>query len=78
MSPTLSADSGTAHADRGTHELKGVPGPWRLFAVLEKAEDSRVDPDRRLGLVDRSLTAVSRRAPLLMRGLVSISRLTGR
>ena len=22
-------------ADRGEHELKGVPGTWRLFAVTE-------------------------------------------
>jgi hypothetical protein len=22
-----------ARSDRGTHELKGVPGEWRLFAV---------------------------------------------
>jgi class 3 adenylate cyclase len=25
--------SGIEFADRGEHELKGVPGPWRLFAV---------------------------------------------
>ncbi len=25
--------SGLAFEDRGTHELKGVPGEWRLFAV---------------------------------------------
>jgi class 3 adenylate cyclase len=26
--------SGIAFDDRGTHELKGVPGEWRLFAVM--------------------------------------------
>ena len=25
--------SGLEFEDRGTHELKGVPGEWRLFAV---------------------------------------------
>jgi hypothetical protein len=25
--------SGLAFEERGTHELKGVPGEWRLFAV---------------------------------------------
>ena len=29
----LIVGSGQTLADRGEHELKGVPGPWRLFAV---------------------------------------------
>jgi class 3 adenylate cyclase/pimeloyl-ACP methyl ester carboxylesterase len=29
----LVAGSGLAFEDRGEHRLKGVPGPWRLFAV---------------------------------------------
>ena len=29
----LVAGSGIGFADRGTHELKGIPGEWRLFAV---------------------------------------------
>jgi class 3 adenylate cyclase len=29
----LVAGSGIGFDDRGEHELKGVPGPWRLFAV---------------------------------------------
>ena len=29
----LVAGSGLVFTDRGTHELKGVPGEWRLFAV---------------------------------------------
>lgn len=31
--PPLLAGSGIAFEDRGEHDLKGVPGPWRLFAV---------------------------------------------
>jgi class 3 adenylate cyclase len=29
----LVAGSGIDFDDRGTHELKGVPGEWQLFAV---------------------------------------------
>ena len=29
----LLAGSGLTFTDRGEHELKGVPGSWRLFAV---------------------------------------------
>jgi class 3 adenylate cyclase len=29
----LMAGSGIDFADRGEHELKGVPGAWRLFSV---------------------------------------------
>jgi class 3 adenylate cyclase len=31
----LVAGSGLRFADRGTHELKGVPGEWRLYAVQQ-------------------------------------------
>jgi class 3 adenylate cyclase len=30
----LVAGSGYAFDDRGEHELKGVPGTWRLFSVV--------------------------------------------
>jgi class 3 adenylate cyclase len=29
----LVAGSGIAFNDKGEHDLKGVPGPWRLYAV---------------------------------------------
>jgi class 3 adenylate cyclase len=35
--PPLVLGSRLSFTDRGDHELKGVPGPWRVFAV----EDSR-------------------------------------
>ena len=31
----LVAGSGLEFEDRGEHELKGVPGPWRLYAVVD-------------------------------------------
>jgi class 3 adenylate cyclase len=33
--PTLVVGSGIDFADRGEHELKGVPGIWRLHAVVD-------------------------------------------
>jgi len=30
----LVAGSGLEFEDRGTHELKGVPGEWRLYAAV--------------------------------------------
>jgi class 3 adenylate cyclase len=29
----LVAGSGLTFEDRGSHELKGIPGEWRLYAV---------------------------------------------
>jgi len=29
----LVAGSGLSFDDRGSHELKGIPGEWRLYAV---------------------------------------------
>jgi class 3 adenylate cyclase len=31
--PPLLVGSGIEFEDRGDHELKGVPGTWRLYAV---------------------------------------------
>jgi len=31
----LVAGSGIAFDDRGLHELRGVPGEWRIYAVAE-------------------------------------------
>jgi class 3 adenylate cyclase len=31
----LVAGSGFAFEERGEHELKGVPGTWRLYAVVD-------------------------------------------
>jgi class 3 adenylate cyclase len=34
----LVAGSGIAFSEHGVHELKGIPGEWRLFAVEREAE----------------------------------------
>lgn len=31
----FAAPSGLTFEDRGEHELKGIPGPWRLFASVD-------------------------------------------
>ena len=37
----LVAGSGLDFEDRGEHDLKGVPGTWRLFAVTDESAPSR-------------------------------------
>jgi class 3 adenylate cyclase/pimeloyl-ACP methyl ester carboxylesterase len=73
----LVVGSGIDFADRGSHELKGVPGEWRLLAVADHspaspavAEGPRDDvaPNaemRRRG--DRTMLRLARRAPGAMR-----------
>jgi class 3 adenylate cyclase len=37
----LVAGSGIAFSDRGSHELKGIPGEWQIFALAHApAQDS--------------------------------------
>jgi class 3 adenylate cyclase len=45
----LVVGSGISFHDRGTRELKGVPGEWRLFAVdqVEAPPSNRLVPDTR-------------------------------
>ena len=39
--PPLVVGSGLEFEDRGDHELKGVPGTWRIFRLMEAAALSR-------------------------------------
>jgi pimeloyl-ACP methyl ester carboxylesterase/class 3 adenylate cyclase len=45
----LVVGSGISFSDRGSHELRGVPGEWRLFAVdhVEAPASSRLVPETR-------------------------------
>ena len=47
----LVAGSGIGFEDRGDHQLKGVPGTWRLFSV--KVLVQRIAEPARLALVAR-------------------------
>jgi class 3 adenylate cyclase len=69
--------SGIEFADRGAHELKGVPGEWRLFAV-EAAAGRTVDSSElapvRPRLSDRAARLFIRRAPGLARASAKAMR----
>jgi pimeloyl-ACP methyl ester carboxylesterase len=70
--------SGIEFSDRGVHELKGVPGDWRLFAVANSAlptplKDGR---DTQISVADRATVGAMRRAPAL--GRVIARRVRGR
>jgi class 3 adenylate cyclase len=40
----LVAGSGITFVERGIHELKGIPGEWRLFALERRIQSGLVDP----------------------------------
>src|SRR5881275_2824060 len=73
----LVVGSGIEFADRGSHELKGVPGDWQLLAVADHRPTSsqpangqrdNVAPNAALRhLGDRTMLRLARRAPSAMR-----------
>ena len=56
-------------SDRGTHELKGVPGQWHLYAVGDdsRAAEPLSGPEEGMRLTDRAAVALARRAPRTLR-----------
>ncbi|HEX6460286.1 MAG TPA: adenylate/guanylate cyclase domain-containing protein [Thermoleophilaceae bacterium] len=52
----LVVGSGLEFEDRGSHELKGVPDEWRLFAVVGDAEGSPMTSGEHAGLYPRMST----------------------
>jgi len=66
--------SGFTFADHGAHELKGVPGHWRLFRLTDSTESDgpvEIDPSIQT-LVDRSALVAARRLPGTVRTLVRL------
>jgi class 3 adenylate cyclase/pimeloyl-ACP methyl ester carboxylesterase len=64
----LVTGSGIALQSRGTHELKGVPGTWELFAVgAETAPLPAPDQTRHLRPSDRVVLLAARHAPGVLR-----------
>ena len=68
--------SGIEFLDRGTHELKGVPGSWPVHAVrtdhtavAEERTKPHVEPPPAPGVTDRAARRLARSAPWLGRGL---------
>ena len=85
----LVVGSGTGFEDRGSVELKGVPGTWQLLAVdprgpragsAEARLMSAATPGPRDGMrrTDRAVATVAKRTPWLLRGVARIAPATGR
>jgi hypothetical protein len=77
----LVVGSGLQFADRGKHELKGVPGGWRLCAVRRDApaQRPRVEPPGEyMTGADRLTVRLSRRIPGAMRALGQLAQRRGR
>src|SRR5262249_30225560 len=78
----LVVGSGIGFGERGSHELKGVPGQWQLLAVdpdgprpgtAEARLASQPTPSARRGMRrrDRIVATVARHAPWVLRGLAT-------
>jgi class 3 adenylate cyclase len=65
----LVVGSNLQFADRGEHELKGVPGSWRLYTLgTERARQVELDgPARYMRRSDRVAVSLARRVPRAMR-----------
>jgi pimeloyl-ACP methyl ester carboxylesterase/class 3 adenylate cyclase len=85
----LVVGSGTGFEDRGSVQLRGVPGSWQLLAVdphgaragsPEAELASMPTPGRRTAMhrSDRAVEAIARRAPWLVRGMARLAPATGR
>jgi len=85
----LVVGSGTGFEDRGSVELRGVPGTWQLLAVNrhgprtgspEAELASMPTPGRRSAMrrSDRAVEVIARRAPWVLRGMARLGPATGR
>ena len=71
--------SGIDLVDRGAHELKGVPGEWKVFAVQADRDEAPIvqparDSAQQLRLTDRAGRRLARSAPGLGRAAVRVLR----
>ena len=85
----LVVGSGTGFEDRGSVELRGVPGTWQLLAVdregarpgsAEAELASMPTPDRRTAMrrSDRAVEILGRRTPWILRGVARVAVATDR
>jgi hypothetical protein len=85
----LVVGSGTGFEDRGSVELRGVPGTWQLLAVdrhgppagsaeAELASTPTPGPQTAMRRSDRTLAVMARRAPWILRGMARLAPVTGR
>ncbi|MGH3522379.1 MAG: adenylate/guanylate cyclase domain-containing protein, partial [Mycobacterium sp.] len=85
----LVVGSGTSFEDRGSVELRGVPGTWELLAVdrrgaragsaeAELASTPTPGPRTVMRGSDRAAEMMARRAPWIFRGMARLAPATGR
>src|SRR5246127_1326413 len=85
----LVVGSGTGFEDRGSVELRGVPGTWQLLAVdrhgpragsaeAELASIPTPGPRTAMRRSDRAVAAMARRTPWILRGVARLATATGR
>jgi pimeloyl-ACP methyl ester carboxylesterase len=85
----LVVGSGTGFEDRGSVELRGVPGTWQLLAVNRhgppagSAEAQLVStptpgPRTAMRRSDRAVAVMARRTPWILRGIARVAPATGR
>jgi pimeloyl-ACP methyl ester carboxylesterase len=85
----LVVGSGTGFEDRGSVELRGVPGTWQLMAVdplgarAGSAEAELVSaptpgPRTAMRRSDRAVAMMARRTPWILRGVARLAPATGR
>jgi pimeloyl-ACP methyl ester carboxylesterase len=85
----LVVGSGTGFEDRGSVELRGVPGTWQLLAVeshgaragsaeAELASMPTPGPRAAMRRSDRAMAVMARRTPWILRGMARIAPATSR
>jgi pimeloyl-ACP methyl ester carboxylesterase len=85
----LVVGSGTGFVDRGSVELRGVPGSWQLLAVdrhgaparsveAELASTATPGPRTAMRRSDRAMAVMARRTPWILRGMGRLAPVTDR
>lgn len=85
----LVVGSGIGFEDRGTVELRGVPGTWQLLAVdrhgaragsaeAELASTPTPGPRTAMRQSDRAAEVMARRTPWILRGMARLASASGR
>ena len=85
----LVVGSGTGFEDRGSVELRGVPGTWQLLAVdrhgppagsaeAELASTPTPGPRAAMRRSDRAVAVMARRVPWILRGMARLAPATDR
>ena len=85
----LVVGSGTSFEDRGSVELRGVPGSWQLLAVHRQgmgadsaeailASTPTPGPRAAMRRTDRAVEVMAKRTPWILRGISRLTPATGR